>query len=86
MSRAAGRNQALADFGLVALVAGGTIFLVLGIVTLGIGALLGRIPLLLAIMVGLSILVTMTGLVLTVGTAGNRERPERLPAAPEETR
>ena len=85
MGRAAGRNYALTDVGLVALVAGGAISLVLGILTLGIGALLGRIPLLPAVLLGLSMLVTMTGLVVTIATGGNRERRDRLPTPPEES-
>ena len=64
-------GETLADFGLVALVVGGAISLLLGVLTLGIGAFFGRIPLFLAIVLGVSILVTVTGLVITV-TAGRK--------------
>lgn len=59
----------LADFGLVSLVVGGTATLLLGTVTIGIGALLGRIPLVLWVLLGLAALVTVLGLLLTVATA-----------------
>lgn len=85
MGRGASQNEALADLALVALVAGGAISLLLGIVTLGIGALLGRIPLFLAALLGLSMLVTMTGLAVTVATGRNRERDAEALASPEET-
>lgn len=71
----------LADFGLVGLVVGGTATLVLGMVTLGIGALLGSIPLVLGILLGLAALVTILGLLLTVATA--RGGPPARSPAPE---
>ena len=79
-----GRSKApdsgsLADFGLVGLVLGGTATLILGMVTLGVGALLGRIPLVLGILLALAALVTILGLLLTVATA-RRGPPTRSPA------
>ena len=85
VGKATDAKESLADLGLVGLVAGGAVSLLLGILTLGIGALLGRIPLFLAGLLGLSILVTMTGLVVTIVTGRNRERGTRLPAPPEES-
>ena len=65
-----------ADFGLVGLVVGGAATLLLGMVTIGVGALLGRIPLVLGVLLSLAALVTVVGLLVTVATARNR-RPSR---------
>ena len=64
-----------ADFGLVGLVIGGAATLLLGIVTIGVGALLGRIPLVLGVLLSLAALVTVVGLLVTVATARSRRPP-----------
>ena len=74
-----GEARALADLGLVGLVVGGITFLVLGVVTLGIGALLGRIPLFLGVLLGFSMLVTVIGLVVTIATGQTRRSVVRSP-------
>ena len=70
----------LADFGLVSMVLGGAVTLLLGMVTIGVGALLGRIPLVLGLLLGLAVLVSMIGLFVTITTARNRgsDRPADL--------
>lgn len=85
MGRGASKSETLADLGLVALVVGGAFSLLLGIVTLGIGALLGRIPLFLAVLLGLSMLVTVAGLAVTVAAGQNREREGEPLPSPEES-
>lgn len=74
MGRTADEKEALADAGLVALVVGGAVSLALGVITLGIGALLGRIPLFPAVLLGVSALITLSGLAVTIATGRNRNR------------
>lgn len=83
---ASGRDPTLADLGLVALVGGSAVSLALGIVTIGVGALLGRIPSFLAAVLALSLLVTMAGLAVTIVVAGNRKPGNNSPTPAEETR
>ncbi len=73
MSGRIGGNRAWADLGLVTLVVGGALSLMLSIMALGLGALLGRIPLLAVVLPGVCMLVSVTGLIITVVTARNPE-------------
>lgn len=68
-----GRSLA-ADFGLTALVLGGGAAFLLGLITVGAAALLGRIPLLLGILLALASLTALSGLAAAVIAA--RSRPE----------
>ena len=67
----------LADFGLVSLVLGGGASLLLGMAAIGVGALLGRIPLVLGVLLGLATVVTVIGLSVTVVTARTRRTDRR---------
>lgn len=62
------RKATAADYGLVALVGGGAALLLVGMATIGVSAFLGRIPVVLATLLGLSLLITLVGLVITVVT------------------
>lgn len=66
--------SAAADFGLTALIAGGGAVFLLGLITIGAGALLGRIPLFLGVLLGLAFLTAASGLTATV--IASRSRPE----------
>lgn len=68
----AGRGGLLADLGIVGLVVGGIATLLLGILTIGVGALIGRIPSILGILLFLTALTTTAGLVITIATRGRR--------------
>ena len=57
-----------ADYGLVGLVGGGVATLLVGMLTLGLSAFLGRIPTFLLVLLALSAAVTLAGLVVTVRT------------------
>ena len=48
--------------------AGGAVALLLGIAAIGAGALLGRIPLFLGLLLGLAASVTLFGLFVTIAT------------------
>ena len=61
-----GRRGSLWDMALVALVVGGGATFVLGTVALGIGALTGRIPLILWLLLALGTLVGGVGLVISL--------------------
>ena len=58
----------LADFGVVGLVGGGAVTLLLGALTLGVSAFLGRIPLVLILPLGVAASVTLVSLVVTLAT------------------
>ena len=73
-------RSTLADFGLTALVMGGGAAFLLGLITIGVGALTGRIPLLLGILLSLTALVAVAGLVITIITVRSGKPPRR-PAA-----
>ncbi|WP_420613474.1 hypothetical protein [Candidatus Spongiisocius sp.] len=67
------RAGSLWDMALVGLVVGGGATFVLGAVALGVGALTGRIPLILWLLLALGMLVGATGLVITlIGLRINR--------------
>ncbi len=73
----------MADLGLVMLVVGGALSVITSIMTLGLGALLGRIPLFAVVLLGVCILATVTGLAITVTTARNLEK-RAAPASDED--
>ena len=74
MSEPREARSAAADFGLTALIAGGGAVFLLGLITIGAGALLGRIPLFLGVLLGLAFLTAASGLAATV--IASRSRPE----------
>lgn len=61
-------KASLADYGVVGLVGGGIATLVLGILTLGMSAFLGRIPLTLGVLLALAAAVTAVSLLVTLAT------------------
>lgn len=63
----------LPDLGMVGLVAGGIASLLLGLVTIGVGALIGRIPPVLGILLCLTSLTAAAGLVITIATRGSSQ-------------
>ena len=71
------RRGTLADFGLVGLVVGAAVSFILGMVSIGAVALLGRIPLPIGLLFVLASLVTVFGLVVTIATVrrGNTDQP-----------
>lgn len=62
------RSRALADLGLVTAVVGGALTIALSVMTLGLGALLGRIPIFILVLLGICILFTVAGVVVTIIT------------------
>ena len=71
-----GKGSIIADFGMVGLVMGGAATLLLGVVTIGVGAVLGRIPLVLGVLLGVAALITMTGLAITIFTVRSGRPPD----------
>lgn len=82
MSEPRETRSAAADFGLTALVVGGGAAFVLGLITIGAGALLGRIPLFLSVLLGLASLTAASGLAATVITARSRSGAAEADEAP----
>ena len=66
--RDANGRSLVADFGLVSLVVGGGASLVLGIVSIGTAALLGRIPVFLGLLFVVAALTTVFGLIVTIAS------------------
>ena len=62
------RSGLLPDVGMVGLVVGGIASLLLGLLTIGVGAIIGRIPSILGILFCLTSLTAAAGLVITIAT------------------
>jgi len=71
-----GRSGLLWDIGMVGTVIGGTATFLLGLITLGMGAVTGRVSLFLGLVLGITASITMICLVITlIGTKARRTRP-----------
>jgi hypothetical protein len=62
------RKASSADYGLVGLVGGGAVLLVLSIVTIAVSALIGRLPVVLATLLGITAVVVIGSGVVVIAT------------------
>ena len=83
MSNPGGGRSLAADFGLTALVLGGGAAFLLGLIAVGAGALLGRIPLFLGVLLALASLTALSGLAATVTTARSQPKTPGADEAPQ---
>lgn len=69
------RPTPLADYGVVALVGGGAALVLTGMLTLGLSAFLGRLPVFLVVLLVALLVVTLVGLAITL-TVGRSDSAE----------
>ncbi|MCY3538408.1 MAG: hypothetical protein F4Y75_03785 [Acidimicrobiia bacterium] len=74
------QSRLLWDIGLVGTVIGGAATFLMGLITLGMGAVTGRVSLFLGLVLGLTTSITMVCLVITlIGIKARRPRTQDLP-------